>query len=284
MKRVYLIPNMITAFALACGLFVIFKVNMIEPGSGSFEMVQKSAILLLIAALADFFDGAVARAFKAQSDFGVLFDSMADSISFGVAPSVILLKTLSLEQGSIISFFAASGAMIYSLCGILRLVRFNIKSMEAKGNIVEMTLQKKNFTGLPIPAAAIAAVSANLVLLSPMVSNYFEITSNMRSIILTCVSIILGYLMVSRWKFPSLKGLHFRMQSFHLVFLTVVLAIFFLYGIFNYFSLVFVVIAWAYILVAFILSLIRIIAGKKSKTLKDFDPEPDEEDDEESNF
>ncbi len=277
MKQIYLIPNIITAFGLACGLFVIFKVNMIEPGSGSFEMVQKSAILLLLAALADFIDGAVARAFKAHSDFGVVFDSMADAISFGVAPCVILLKTLSLEQGSIISFFAATGAMIYSLCGVLRLVRFNIKSIEAKGNIVEMTIQKKNFTGLPIPAAAGAAVSANLVLLAPAISNYFEITPFMRAIILTVINIILGYLMVSRWKFPSLKGLHFRLPSFQLVFLTGIVAVFFLYGIFNYFSLVFVVIAWVYILVAFILSLIRIIAGKKSKTLQDFDPEPEEE-------
>lgn len=278
MKQVYLIPNVITAFALACGLFVIFKVNMIEPGSGSFDMVQKSAILLLLAGLADFFDGAIARAFKAQSDFGIVFDSMSDAISFGVAPTVILLKTLSLEQGSVLSFLAAFGAMIYSLCGVLRLVRFNIKTIEAKGNIVEMTLQKKNFTGLPIPAAAIAAVSANLFLLAPAVSEYFEVTSFIRTVILTGVNVLLGYLMVSRWKFPSLKGLHFRLPTFQLVFLTVIVAVFFLYGIFHYFSLVFVIIAWLYILIAFVLSLIRLVAGKKSKTLKDFDPEPDEED------
>lgn len=284
MKRIYILPNIVTAFGLACGLFVIFKINMIEPGSGSYEMVQKAAILILLAALADFIDGAVARAFKAHSDFGILFDSMADGISFGVAPSVILLKTLSLEQGTLISFFAVTGAMIFSLCGILRLVRFNIKSIEAKGNIVEMTIQKKNFTGLPIPAAAIAAVSANLVLLAPAINNTFSISPLLRTTILTCVNVVLGYLMVSRWKFPSLKGLHIKLASFNLVFLTVIIAILFLYGIFYYFSLVFVIVAWVYILIAFVLSLIRLIAGKKSKTLKDFDPEPDEEDDEESNF
>jgi CDP-diacylglycerol--serine O-phosphatidyltransferase len=255
---------------------------MIEPGSGSFELVRRSVILLLLAGLADFVDGVVARAFKSHSDFGIMFDSMADAVSFGVAPSVICLKVLSLEQGSIISFFAATGAMIYSLCGVLRLVRFNIKSIEAKGNIVEMTIQKKHFTGLPTPAAAAAAVSANLILLSPFVSQHFEITNLTRSIILTVINIILGYLMVSRWKFPSLKGLHFRVPSFYLVFLTVVIAIFFLYGIFHYFSLIFVILAWSYILIAFVLSLIRIIAGKKSKTLKDFDP--DDDDDDELNF
>jgi len=281
MKQIYLIPNIITAFGLACGLFIIFKVNMIEPGSGSFEMVQKSAILLLLVGLVDFIDGAVARAFKAHSDFGILLDSMADAVSFGVAPSVILLKTLSLEQGSSISFLAGTGAMIYSICGILRLVRFNIKSIEAKGNIVEMTIQKKNFTGLPMPAAAIAAVSANLILLAPYISDNFNITNAMRGIILTIINVILGYLMLSKWKFPSLKGLHFRIPSFYLVFLTVIVAVFFLYGIFYYFSLVFVVISWAYIFIAFILSLIRIIAGKKSKTLQDFEPD---DDDDELNF
>ncbi|NGX44489.1 MAG: hypothetical protein K1060chlam3_00656 [Candidatus Anoxychlamydiales bacterium] len=279
MKRISLIPNIITAFGLAIGLFVIFKVNMIEPGSGNFELVQKSVFLLLLVALADFVDGAVARAFKAQSDFGLMFDSLADAISFGVAPSVLLLKTLSLTQGSYLSFVAASGAMIYSLCGMLRLVRFNLKSIEAKGNLVEMSIQKKNFTGLPIPAAAAVAISTNLFLLSPFLTNLFDISNPLRVIVLTVVNIVLGYLMVSRWKFPSLKRLNFRMPSFHLVFLTVLIAVFFLYGIFHYFSIAFAFISWSYILIAFILSLIRLIAGKKSKTLEDFDPDDDDDDD-----
>ena len=96
MKRVNLVPNAITAFGLACGLFVIFKVNMLEPGSGEYEVVQTSAILLIVAAIADLLDGALARLFKAESEFGFVFDSLADAISFGVAPSVLLLKTLSL--------------------------------------------------------------------------------------------------------------------------------------------------------------------------------------------
>ena len=280
MKQIYFLPNTITAFGLACGLFIIFKVNMIEPGSGTFEMVQKASLLLVLVALADFIDGVVARAFNARSDFGVMFDSMSDSISFGVAPSVILLKTLSLQQGTFLSFIAAAGAMIYSLCGVLRLVRFNIKSIEAKGNIVEMTIQKKNFTGLPIPAAAAAAVSANLLLLSPILNEYFEITNLIRASILIGISVILGYFMVSRWKFPSLKGLHFKMPSFHLVFITVIVAVFFFYGIFHYFSIVFAIISWGYIIAAFILSIIRLIAGKKSKTLKDYEPEEEDDDEE----
>src|SRR3990167_9566383 len=168
-KRVYLVPNIITAFGLACGLFVIFKINMVEPGSGDYGVVRTSAILLLVAALADFIDGALARAIHAETEFGFVFDTLADTVSFGVAPSVLMLKTLTLEQGSFLSFFSATGAMVYSLCGVLRLVRFNVKTAEVKGDVRLQASQKQNFTGLPIPAAAAAAISANLFFLSPLV-------------------------------------------------------------------------------------------------------------------
>lgn len=280
MKQINFIPNTITAFGLACGLFVILKVNMIEPGSSAYDIAYKSALLLLLVALADFVDGAVARVFKADSDFGIIFDSMADAISFGVAPSVVLLKTLTLEHGSFLSFVAASGVMVFSLCGILRLVKYTIGAFKEKTKVDkdQMDLEKKHFTGLPIPAAAAFAISTNLFLLSPFLSNYVVISDMFRTIFLTSVNLILGYLMLSRWKFLSLKGIHFKMPSFHLAFLTGIAALFFLYGIFYYFSLVFAICAWGYILIAFTIAVIRLIAGKKSKTLKEFDPEEEADD------
>lgn len=276
MKRVYLVPNIITAFGLACGLFVIFKINMLEPGSGDYEVVRTSAILLLVAALADFVDGALARAIHAESEFGFVFDTLADAVSFGVAPAVLMLKTLSLEQGSFLSFFGATAAMVYSLCGVLRLVRFNVKATEAKGNLELQAAQKKNFTGLPIPAAAAAAVSANLFFLSPFVRRWVDLSYADRAITLSCVMIVLGYLMVCRLKFPSLKVLHLKIPSFHLAFLSVIVAVFFLYGILYFFAEILAIFAWSYIALALILSIIRLIAGKKSKTLEDFEPEPDD--------
>lgn len=276
MKKAYLVPNIITAFSLACGLFVIFKVNMIEPGFGNYEVVYSAALLLLVATIADFLDGAVARAFHAESQFGLVFDSLADAISFGVAPSVLLLKTLSLEQGTFFSFFSTTGAMIYSLCGVLRLVRFSVKASEAQGNQEMQLAQKKHFTGLPIPASAAAAVSANLFFLSPFVRRWIDLSTEDRAILLSCVMIVLGYLMVSRLKFPSMKSLHFRIPSFHLVFVSVVLAVFLLYGILYFFPLILAFVAWSYVLVSFVLTAIRLIAGKKSKTLEEFEPEPDE--------
>jgi CDP-diacylglycerol--serine O-phosphatidyltransferase len=278
MKRVFLVPNIITAFGLACGLFVIFKINMVEPGSGDYEVVRTSAILLLVAALADFVDGALARAIHAETEFGFVFDTLADTVSFGVAPSVLMLKTLTLEQGSFLSFFGATGAMVYSLCGVLRLVRFNVKTAEAKGNLELQAAQKKNFTGLPIPAAAAAAISANLFFLSPLFQKWVDFSQADRAIALSSIMIFLGYLMVCRLKFPSLKVLHLKIPSFHLAFLSVVVAVFVLYGILYFFAEILVLIAWSYVFLALILSFIRLIAGKKSKTLEDFEPEPDDYD------
>lgn len=277
-KQVYIIPNAITAFGLACGLFVIFKVNMIEPGSGSYHVLFTSLLLLLVAALADVLDGAVARVIRAESDFGFIFDTLADAVSFGVAPSVLLLKSLSLEQGTGLSFFAIIGTMIYSICGVLRLVRFNVKSSQARGDFEKEAAEKKNFTGLPIPAAAIAAISSNLFLVSPYEERWFHFTEGMEAVILTCIWIVLGFLMVSRWKFPSLKTLHVRVPPLQLVLMTVIIAIFILYGILNFFPVMLLGMTWSYIVLGIVLSTIRMIAGKKSKTLEDF--EPDDEDSE----
>jgi CDP-diacylglycerol--serine O-phosphatidyltransferase len=277
-RRVYFIPNAITAFALACGLFVIFKINMVEPGEGSYHVLFTSLLVLLVAAVADVLDGAVARIIKGESEFGIIFDSLADAVSFGVAPSVLLLKSLSLEQGTGLSFFAIFGAMVYSICGVLRLVRFNVKGAIAKGNAEEEAAQKKNFTGLPIPAAALAAVSSNLFFVSTFEEKWLHLSSPAAAIVLTSIWIALGLLMVSRWKFPSLKVLHFRMPSLQLLLLMVFVAIFLLYGILNFLPVVLLGVTWGYIILGVILSTIRLIAGKKSKTLEDFEPEEEEAD------
>ena len=270
-KQVYFIPNAITAFGLACGLFVIFKVNMIEPGEGSTQVLFTSLLLLLVAAVADVLDGAVARVIKAESEFGVIFDSLADAVNFGVAPSVLLLKSLSLEQGSGLSFFAIFGAMVYSICGVLRLVRFSVKTAMVRGNVEEEVAHKKNFTGLPIPIAAIGAVATNLFLMSICQGESL-------AVILTTIWILLGFLMVSRWKFPSLKALHFRLPSLQLMLIITVLAIFLLYGILYFLPLALTAIAWGYIILGLVLSTIRWIVGKKSKTLEDFEPEDEDVD------
>ena len=276
MKKAVIFPNVVTAFGLICGLFVIFRINILEPGCGDYEVILVSTILLLIATLADFFDGALARAIHGESEFGFVFDSLSDAICFGVAPSVLMLKTLSMAPGTFLSFLCSTASMVYSLCGVLRLVRFNVKSKEAVGDAQLEESQKKHFTGLPIPAAALAAVSGNLLFLSPHFKKWVQLSTDFRAIILASVMLFLGYLMVCRLKFPSLKMLRLKIPSFEKVFAIVVVGVFFIYGLIYFFAIVFALVAWGYILVSLILSLIRFFAGKKSKTLVEF--EPDDED------
>ncbi len=247
---------------------------MIPPGNIDFHILTLTSGLLLLSGLLDVLDGAVARAVKGESEFGAIFDSMADAISFGVAPSVIVLKTFSIEPGTNLSFFLTFAAMVFSVCGVLRLVRFNINSQLAKGDDVLTAANKKNFTGLPIPAAAAAVVSMNLFLAS---EQFFS--TEVTTWVLFATLIILGYFMVSRWKFPSIKSLQIRVASFQLVFLTVFAAAIIFYGIFHHFAIVFFGVTWSYILLAWVLSLVRLISGKRSKTLEEYEPEPDDLDD-----
>lgn len=277
MKKIYLLPNIITAFSLTCGLFIIFKMTMTHVGHVDMHILNATAGIMLLAALADVLDGAVARAMKAESEFGGVFDSLADAITFGVGPSVIVLKTASLEQGSELSMLLTTAAMIFSVCGVLRLVRFNVSAQQAKGDEELSAANKKNFTGLPIPAAAAAMVSANLFLKSEDFSKFFSLSQETQIWFLVLAMISLGYFMVSRWKFPSLKSLRMRVASFQLVFLIVVAAVLIFYGIVQHFAFSFFAVTWSYVIAAWILSIIRLISGKKSKTLEDFEPEPDDD-------
>lgn len=275
-KKVNLLPNFITAFGLCCGLFVIFKISMIGAGEASREVLTLTTLVLLLAAFADLLDGAVARVMHAESAFGGFFDSMADAVNFGVAPAVIVLKTLSIPPGTELSYLLTTAAMVYSVCGVLRLVRFSVTKNTVSSDAL-LAEASKNFTGLPIPAAAAAIISGNLFLVSEELNSRIAISPDAHAWILFGQLIIIGYFMISRWKFPSLKTLHIRVTSFQRVFLIVLFTVFVVfYGLIQHFSLVFVIISWGYVIVAWILSIIRLISGKKSKTLEDFEPAPDE--------
>jgi len=275
MRRIYLFPNFITAFGLACGLYVIFKIQFATVES-VYDIVLKSALILLLAGFADILDGVVARIFHAESEFGTIFDSLADSISFGVAPSVLLLHSLFLHRNETVAFFLIASAMLFSICAVLRLVRFNVREQEVRGDREAELLYKKSFTGLPVPAGAAASVSLILLMISPELEDWVTISPTASAWILIGVMILLSYLMISKWKFPTIKTVRIRMPSFPLIFACVFAALFILYGLQYFPSVVFVAISFGYILLGFILSIIRLIAGKKSKTLEEFDPESDE--------
>lgn len=276
MKRKAIVPNVFTAFSLSCGLFVIFKMNMLQPGTVSYQTILISVGILLLAAVLDFMDGAIARAMKVESEFGGVFDSMADAISFGVAPSALILKTLSVQPGTLLSFALTTGAMIYAICGVLRLVRYTVNSHYIQGDKEKIALNMASFTGLPIDAAAVIASSTLLLLMSEQFNSYVTLTDETRTLIATAIFFVLGFFMISRWKFPSLKTLHIRVASFQVVFLTVVIAVLILIGVIHHFPFVLAGISWSYFLLGIVLSIVRIVSGKRLKALEDFDPEEDE--------
>lgn len=279
-KKIALLPNVITAFGLSCGLFVIFKMNSICFGEATPQVLGGVTGILLLAAFADLLDGAIARAMKAESDFGGIFDSLADAISFGVAPSVIILKTLSVPTGTKLSFLITIAAIIFSICGVLRLVRYNVNAIKAKSNVDLAKSQTKHFTGLPIPAAAAAAVSLNLFLFSEDFLSAASLSLNSQTWILSLALIFLGYCMISRWKFPSIKALEIRVATFRSVFFTVLAAVLIFYGILHYFALVFMILSWGYVIIAWTFAIIRKLAGQRSKTLEEFEPDPEDLEDE----
>lgn len=106
--------------------------------------------------------------------------------------------------------------------------------------------------------------------------SFIDISEGTRAWTLAGVLVLLGYFMVCRLKFPSMKTLRVRVASFRLVFLTVLVAVIFSYGLLHHFAVVFFFFSWAYVVIALILSAIRLISGRKSKTLEDFEPEPDD--------
>lgn len=129
------LPSLFTISSLFCGFLSIYYAT-----NGR---LLGAALLIVIAAFMDAFDGKVARYFDTPSNFGVQFDSISDVCSFGVAPAVLMLEYFDTLMD--MSWLPVTVSFIFLMCGALRLARFNsrLKSFE-----------KENFTGLPIPMAA----------------------------------------------------------------------------------------------------------------------------------
>ena len=184
-QGVYLLPNLCTTANLFCGFF-----SVVRSLNGQFS---QAAWAILLAGLFDFLDGQLARLTKTQSRFGLEYDSLVDSASFGFAPS-LMIYTWSLYHLQRLGWVAA---FLFFACGVLRLARFNIQI----GSV-----ERKDFQGLPIPAAACAIVG--WVLLNTHFSTGIAAVPSI-SLLLTVAS---GMLMVSTLRYRSLKGFDFRSQ------------------------------------------------------------------------
>lgn len=263
MKKIYVIPNIVTAFGLACGLFVIFRTSLGYPYKELYHELHISALLLLLTALSDFLDGAIARLIKAESDFGGMFDSLADAISFGVAPSVLFLKAIPYDVVNPVSFITLLSAMLFTICGVLRLVRFNVQSHDQTSDPNELEALKRFFIGFPIPAAAGTAVSMNLFLNSPLEAEFIGFSPTIKALILSVAMMVLGVLMICRIRFPSLKSLHVRVPSLPLVIWSVIAAISILYGILYFFPAFFMGVSLGYLILGLVLALKRKFYGEE---------------------
>jgi CDP-diacylglycerol---serine O-phosphatidyltransferase len=179
-RGVYLIPSLFTAGNLMCGFFSI-----IATFRGEFV---NAALFIILANILDGIDGYAARLTKTVSRFGVEFDSLADVVSFGVAPAV-LVYLWALVPWQTWGWLAAC---TYVVCGALRLSRFNV---QAQG------VSKSYFVGLPIPAAA-QMITSTVIL-------YYYLGgegSPSRHVTLLLVIYGLAALMVSSVPYFSLKN------------------------------------------------------------------------------
>ena len=228
--KIFLLPNLMTAGNLCCGFAATLKIisgtlvqvpvsGLAMPGglagrahetvwsAGSINQFHSAIWLILGACVFDVLDGRLARFGGQDSPFGREFDSLADTVSFGVAPALLVYKIVLDEfvpLGMLIAF-------LYLACGTLRLARFNCISAAAEADHGAQVSpdQKKNFKGFPIPAAAGVIASLTELLL------WFD--EGQRQIgamkfALPPLMIFLSFMMFSEFKYPSFKGINWRTQ------------------------------------------------------------------------
>ncbi|MDJ0766211.1 MAG: CDP-diacylglycerol--serine O-phosphatidyltransferase [Myxococcota bacterium] len=215
-RTLFIVPNLLTAASLLCGVLAILRC--IDPVATE-EDIYRSSLLLFYAFIFDLFDGRVARMTRTQSSFGVEFDSLADLISFGVAPAVIAFRWALSESG----IAGVAVCFIYVLAGAIRLARFNI--MARTDPINTKKTPGKYMLGLPIPMAAGFIVA--LVIAARAMGGWPWLTSHGLTVkgigypMMTIVMIGLAVLMVSSVRFRSFKDLKLNIFSVSLLVLTV---------------------------------------------------------------
>lgn len=184
------IPNFITLLNLLCGsISIVFALN---------NHIEIASILIFLGVFLDFFDGFFARLFKSENDFGLQLDSMADLITSGLAPSLILFtlfSNLSIEQTTISSTLTfplvALTAFLLPVFAAIRLSNFNLDKN-----------QKDSFIGLPTPMVAIFIASLP-----------FNNLIDLNLMFLCIITILLSLLMVSKINLFSLKIKELKFQK-----------------------------------------------------------------------
>ena len=201
-KGIYILPNLFTSASLFCGFYSIIA---------SFkEYYLSAAVAVLIAVVFDGLDGRIARLTNTTSKFGAEYDSLADVISFGIAPALLAYSwSLSLygEEGWLAAF-------LFVLCGALRLARYNIQIGVIESNV---------FNGLPIPAAA------SVVATTVIFFDYAGVEEKFGNPFILVFVIILALLMVSSIKYYSFKDMKLLARKPFMTFFLIILLIIIVY-------------------------------------------------------
>ena len=182
-RGIYLLPNLFTTGCLFAGFYAI-----VAAMGGRFEA---AAIAIFIAMIMDGLDGRVARLTNTQSEFGAEYDSLADMVSFGLAPALVVYIWLLSDLGKI----GWLAAFVYTAGTALRLARFNTQVGSAG---------KRYFQGLASPAAA--AVIAGMV----WVGQDYDLDGRNIAIVAAIITIMLGLFMVSNVRYRSFKDLDLK--------------------------------------------------------------------------
>ena len=207
--KIPILPNMLTAGNLLCGFFsilTIFKGMNYSPGTPeAFEHYRQATYLIFAACIFDLLDGRVARMCKADGPFGREFDSIADVVSFGIAPAMLLARAVLFQLP--VPFLGDAIAVLYLLCAALRLARFNcMAAAPRKPN------QSSDFVGLPVPMAAGAVVSA-MYLVIDITTNHNLVLAQHWQIVMAVAMAVVSLLMMSRVIYPSFKHITFRKRG-----------------------------------------------------------------------
>jgi CDP-diacylglycerol--serine O-phosphatidyltransferase len=200
--RIYLLPNLMTAGNLLCGFVAVLKIvegallQSTDPDQAASHF--RLAILFILAAcICDALDGRLARLGGHESAFGREFDSLADIVSFGVAPALMVFRVVLIEFRTL-GWIVAS---LYLLCGALRLARFNCLAASNPG------AASTDFRGFPIPAAA--GLTASLTLFMLWLAESERQLGRWKWLLPTLL-IFLSFMMFSRFQYPSFKSLNWR--------------------------------------------------------------------------
>ena len=188
-----MLPNLITLGSVFCGFNAIVIAGSSDASPRDF---YRAAVLLVFAMLFDLMDGRVARMTRTQSAFGLQMDSLADLVSFGVAPSLLVYQWV-LHR---IPGWGLLTAFLFVACGAIRLARFNVLSSTTTGNPVK---PGKYIVGLPIPPAS--GILISLVIANHAVGGALGGTEY--TLALFAITVVLSLLMVSNVPFRSFKDL-----------------------------------------------------------------------------